>query len=67
MGESWRFELELCIVCHSKVDIYVDSQFDFGWYNTLNFEVGKGSQFELEWYRVWYLRVAGMDWGFQSE
>lgn len=66
MDESWRFQFELCIVCHSKVETDVDSQFEFGRCNTLNLEVGKGSQFELGWYRVWYSKVAGMDWGFQS-
>lgn len=49
------------------MEIYVDSLFDFGRCNTLNFVVGEGSQFELEWYRVWYWKVVGMDWGFQSE
>lgn len=67
LDERWHFQFGLCIFCHSKVEIDFYSQFDFGRCNTLNLEVGRGSQFELEWYRVWYLREAGMDWGFQSE
>lgn len=66
MDKSWSFEFGLHIVCHSKVET-ADFQFDFGRCNTLNYEVRKGSQFELEWCTVWYLRVAEIDWGFQSE
>lgn len=65
--ESWRSESELCIVCHSKVSIYVDSQFDFGRCNTLNSKVWKGSLFALEWCRSWCLKAAGMDCGFRFE
>lgn len=61
LDERWHFQFGLCIFCHSKVEIDFYSQFDFGRCNTLNLEVGRGSQFELEWYRVWYLREAGMD------
>lgn len=64
LDEEWGLDFELCI-CHSKV--MTDSLFDFGRCNTLNLEVWKGSQFELEWCRVWYLKVAWMDWDSQSE
>ena len=67
LDKSWSFQFELCIVCHSKVETDFDSRFDFGRSNTWNFELRKGPQFELEWCRGWYLRVAEMDCGFQSE
>lgn len=67
LDETWNFQFELCIVCHLKVKTDRDSQFDFGWCSTLNLEVWKGSQFELEWYKVWYLKVVGMERGLQSE
>lgn len=65
LDKSWWFEFELCIVCHSKTDH--DSLFDFERCKTLNLEAWKGFRFVLEWYRVWYLKVAGRDRGFQSE
>lgn len=55
------------MVYHSKVKTDSDSQFDFGWCSILYLDLLRDSQFELEWYIVWYyLRVVEIDGGFQS-
>lgn len=44
-----------------------DSLFGFGRCSTLNWKVWNGSPSELEWYRVWWLRVVAMASGSRSE
>lgn len=60
------FEAELCIVYQSQMKAD-DFQFDSERCSTLSFDTTRDSQFELGLCRVWCLKVAELDFGFQSE
>lgn len=64
--ESWWFCYFFCRLCQLLVKTEYDFQFGFEWCSTLYVDMGRDTQFELEWYTVWCLSVAGTDCDFQS-
>lgn len=63
LGKSWQLHFPLCSAFQSRVANV--SLFDFELCSTLSLGKRNGSQFELEWCRVWCWMVAGTDWDFR--